>query len=134
MNEVSNINGFTWVYGTWFVGDGATGDWLGTLGKRDGKIQFEYRFRYYADDKAHDSQDRKSWYAFSAKDDSDESLQAMLATTQKLLPALAFKYQSAVDFVDLKCNADDPKFLFELGSRPWSHLKHGSDAEKAGGK
>jgi hypothetical protein len=132
MSEVANINGFTWLYGMWFVGDGYSEDWHAMLGKRDGKIQIEYRFRYYSPESKdpYDDKDRKAWYAFSATDDSDASLQAMLDTIKTFFPGMMFHYQSPIDFVDLQCSADDPKILFELGSRPWAHVKAGSDAER----
>jgi hypothetical protein len=41
---------------------------------------------------------------------------------------LTARYGSPVDFVDLQCSADDPKIFFELGSRPWSHLKTSKDS------
>lgn len=125
----SSFNGMDWVYGIWYVSDGVSQDWMGTLGKAEGKWQFEYRFRYYVDDLTHNSNDRKSWYAFGAKDDSDASRDSILAAIKPLIDGLIMRYRSAADFIDLQCGADDSKILFELGSRPWAHVKHGSDAE-----
>jgi hypothetical protein len=59
--DASDVNGMTWLYGMWFCGDGKTGDFFATLGTRDGKATMEYRFRYYNDNKAHGSKDRKSY-------------------------------------------------------------------------
>jgi hypothetical protein len=33
------------------------------------------------------------------------------------------KFGSKHDFVLLDCKPGDPEILFELGSRPWAHIK-----------
>ena len=39
-------------------------DWLAAIHKLDdGQYKMIYRHRYYRDDKAHDSEDEKNWYA-----------------------------------------------------------------------
>lgn len=50
------------VIGIWFVNLSSMSDWLGTISLDDnGDYELIYRFRYYVDDKAHDSADRKNW-------------------------------------------------------------------------
>ena len=54
---------------TWFVayGDGSA-DWQMTVTRKDdGSFDIVYRFRYYKDNKAWDSQDEKNWYRYTAK-------------------------------------------------------------------
>ena len=110
-------------HGIWFVGDGATQDWLGKLFKEGGRWVFQQRFRYYVGSEAFDSGDKKSWYRFEADDDSKESLARFLKTIHALVAMAELRYSSNADFVLLECEDSDPKFLFELGSRPWAHLK-----------
>lgn len=47
-----------------------------------------------------------------------------------MLIAIEERMQSKADFVDLQCLDSDPKFLFELTSRPWAHVKMESLDEK----
>lgn len=54
----------------WFCGDG-TGDWLAAAWRDPGRpFEGTYRFRYYRDGKAHDSDDKKSGYLLKAKPDA----------------------------------------------------------------
>ena len=51
--------------GMWCVDLGPMGNWLAHVGYKDAshtKILIDCRFRWYEDDKIHDSKDRKSWY------------------------------------------------------------------------
>lgn len=63
------IHDETFIHTVWWGGF-AGGDFLGAL-LRDGKGPWEitYRFRYHADQKIHDSADRKSSYRFRVPDD-----------------------------------------------------------------
>ncbi len=111
-------------YGVWFV-PGDCFDYLASLLKKDGKWTLEYRFRYYSEESEDpfDKKDKKNRYVATMKDDSDESLQIAIKASTDCASRLAEKIGSEVDFVDLQCQAGDPKFLFELGSRPWAHLR-----------
>lgn len=50
--------------GIWYMQTTPTSDWLCSIREiePDAKYELDYRFRYYEDDKAFDSKDRKSWY------------------------------------------------------------------------
>ena len=48
------------IVGIWFVDLDNESDWLGAMERTDEGYQVTYRFRYYVDDKAHDSDDKKS--------------------------------------------------------------------------
>lgn len=111
------------IYGIWFV-PGPNQDWMGSLTKKDGEPwQMKYRFRYYADDKAFDSQNRKSGYTVTANDDTDKTRDHIVAGTNKLVEIIEERFQNKADFVLLDCRGDDPKVLFEIGSRPWANMK-----------
>jgi hypothetical protein len=114
-----------WIYGIWFVGDGVAADWLCQLFRRPGMWILEYRFRYYSAESQDpfDDKDRKSWHAFRSPDDSIASRDKMVSSTNKLLPLIEARIGSAAEFVLLDCAPDDPKLMFELGSRPWCHMK-----------
>ena len=63
----------------WNVG-GRGKDWLGAVWKDpDGPWTLTYRFRYYLDDKAHDSADERSWYEMQvpASEPEERVLRAM---------------------------------------------------------
>lgn len=57
-----DLNENTYCLGLWYLeGDGK--DWLAAVTRDgDGPMTLRYRFRYYVDDKAFDSNDRKNWY------------------------------------------------------------------------
>jgi len=117
---------FDWIYGIWFVpSKDDTRDWLGMIGKEKGKWIVRYRFRYYSPQSRdpHDKHDTKNEYAFSAKDDSQESLDRIVACTKDIVMATEIEFGEKHDFIDLQCDNADPKVFFELGSRPWSHMK-----------
>jgi hypothetical protein len=52
------------VVGVWFLKTTEKQDWMACLREviPDDKYELTYRFRYYEDDKAFESEDRKSWY------------------------------------------------------------------------
>jgi hypothetical protein len=112
-------------YGTWFIPSiYNTHDWMGSLFIEDGHWVFEHRVRLYADSKAFGSEDEKTWYKMKAKDDSIEVRDRLLENMNKnILPKLEKEFGCKHDFVLFECKNDDPKFLFELGSRPWAHIK-----------
>lgn len=44
---------------------GDEGNWMGFLQRQEKGYLFEYRFRWYVDDKKHDSADRRSFYTIA---------------------------------------------------------------------
>lgn len=110
----------------WFVGDHRTADWMGSvLRDEGGPWRLEYRFRYYKDDEVHDkSKDVKNWYTLTLKDASEASLQRLVdSTKQTVIPLMELRFGDKAECVLLDCWNDDPKFMFELGSKDWIHLK-----------
>ena len=113
---------------TWFCGDGRS-DWMGRIFKFDGAWCAVYRFRYYKDAKAFGSTDEKQWYSVQGPDDSAETLAALRGSFATLAPLLELKFGTPVDVVELQCFNDDAKFMFEIGSRPWSHMRLANEQE-----
>lgn len=114
----------------YFVSDGDR-DFMATIKKADGEPWLmEYRFRYYVDDKAFDSEDVKNWYTVNTPDDSQYTLSRLREGMQlRMIPSLELEFCSKVDVVELQCYQSDPKFFFELTSRPWANVKHLTTAE-----
>lgn len=114
-------------YGIWFIGDGRS-DWMASLFKNDGRWVLEYRFRYYdpndPNNDAHSGKDKKSWCRAEGKDDSDETAEKLADGINKVLrPVMEFRYLSKMDFVDMHCRNDEPRFIEQLSSRKWAHMK-----------
>jgi hypothetical protein len=62
-------------------------DYLASLTRLpDGKLKLEYRFRYYVDNRAHDSADRKRWHS-SITDRSVTEVIAMCSGVARSLAA-----------------------------------------------
>ena len=112
-------------HGIWFVPLTPDSDWMGCLKRNEGRWVFEYRFRYYSPESKnpHDDKDEKNWFVLRTKDDSPELLEKMLEMINKIILSFSEHTGHSADFVDLQCQADDPKIFFELGSRPWAHCK-----------
>ena len=104
-----------YVHSIYFIGN-SEHDWLAKIYKEGNKEPWilEYRFRY----KVHDSEDKKNWYKWIPK-----SLEKAIEGVEFLKPIIEQHFSSKLDTVLLECLDSDPKFLFELGSRPWTHLK-----------
>lgn len=113
------MNEDQWIYGIWHVEVGF-GNYMAKL-MRDGQgLYLEARTRVYVDDKVHDSEDRKKFW--TARSDGD-TLEQMVAKADLIAEKVAEKYGSTVEFVLLECQMSDPKVFFELGQKPWAHIK-----------
>lgn len=119
-----NIPEREYVDSIYFTG-GNGEDWLARIYKRNGgPWELEYRFRYHVDDKAFDSEDKKSHYHATAPDGSPEFLEKARESTRAILNLLAARYgDREPEIVELQCYNDDAKFFFELTSRKWAHVK-----------
>jgi hypothetical protein len=106
----------------------AHGDWHAVLYKDDGEERFRaaMRFRYYVDDKVHDSGDKKSWYQVSFPGTEAEALSAF----GKVVNGLAGMGRGA-NIHKLIIRSSDPKFIFErLMAEGWAHLRLLKDGEE----
>jgi hypothetical protein len=83
------------------------GDYLAAIFKDEGVWQGKYRFRYYEDDKASDSDDVKNWYAIRT-DDATEEARVKLHVAMKLVAdATAKMYEGEVHTLLLKTDRAD---------------------------
>lgn len=88
----------------------------------EGPWIFEYRFRYYVDEKTHDSKDRKSGYTATVRDAVSEAeiRQKVERALQVILAALPGGFQ--MDRTDIE--TDEPRAVLHLlGKKPYLHLK-----------
>jgi hypothetical protein len=123
----------TYVDSIWYISDKETGDWMGCIYRQDdGPWVFRYRFRYYKDHKAFESDDEKHWYSYTSPEDinSDEALNQVRTAMTGLKPIMEAKYGGEMDVVELQCKTTDPKFFFEFTSRGWCHIETGRKAEE----
>jgi hypothetical protein len=116
----------SWIYGIWFmVRKDGKADFAGKLMRTDHKWVFDYRLRYYAPDSTDpfDGKDTKQRYRAWMADDSDASFKRALQALQDFFAQAREIGFENVQFVLLECFEDDPKIIFELGSKPWAHIK-----------
>jgi hypothetical protein len=94
--------------GIWFMSTPG-GDWMMTIDRTPaGAAKIIYRFRYYEDDKAFDSKDRKNWYQ-ATHPDFDRAMEGcrVIAATIRKLPGAGKQVEllrgnlSTRDFMDL---------------------------------
>jgi hypothetical protein len=120
-----------WFYGIWFsVHSSHSFDFMAQMLRSMGKWRLVYRFRYYNSGDPFDSDDEKSWYMLSAEDDSDESKQKMICTTDQMMseiqhPPAGMEAFEPCDFLllDAPTNSDELIKKFEEADRPWLHMK-----------
>jgi len=107
--------------GTWFVvfGDGG-GDWACSLRRSSGGGHHEltYRFRYYTDNKAHFSEDRKTWFSARANFKSDAD--AVRACTE-LAENFAEACGGTLHAMPLRAGESLTEFMERLKAQPWAH-------------
>lgn len=114
----------TWVRGIWLYPI-PHGDFMGCMLKEaDGVWRIRFRFRYYRDNKAHDSADEKSWYCVEAIKGGpvrshQEAWQAFHDAVVKIADALGVK----LDYIELDCRGDDERVRTRLGAHPAMHAK-----------
>ncbi len=102
----------------------------------DGEWEFTMRFRHYVDDKHHESDDMKSGLTMKApgSKSEDEVIAEVRDTVDKASDVFGPVWGDLQvdDFIDLKCESNDPKLMIELMSRDWCHVKmlHGDEAKE----
>lgn len=86
-----------------------------------GPWQFEYRFRYYADEKAYGSADKKSWYHGELVEKYLSEATVRLKV-RDMMDLIASAKGFEVDEVDIR-SSDQQKVVECLATRPWAHVK-----------
>ena len=80
----------------------------------DDRWHVQYRFRYYADDKAHNSEDQKNWYEWSinAPWDAEERIRSLVADMAAKLSSLSpTEWGGPVEVLDIR--SDDPDTIMK---------------------
>jgi len=110
----------------WFMADGeGGGDFFGAL-YRDANSHrwaFEYRFRYYMDDKVNssESEDVKSGYVATFKEGG--SLEDARSAIQQMTSALK-DYMSKAELQIIEVQSDNDEAIFaKLVAQPWAHVQ-----------
>lgn len=88
-----------------------------------GEWVYEYRFRYYEDEKFHDSADRKSGYRGTFPGvTSEEAIWERVGVVASLMLKELLPPGFTVDVVDIQ--TDEPEAIaYLLGQRPWASAK-----------
>jgi hypothetical protein len=112
----------------WYV-QGKQMDWLACIesAEEEGRFKLTYRFRYYVDKKAWDSEDRKSWYEMTAADMAKgiETVR-MLAEVIKMRA----KAEGAGEMWELLRGTGSMKsFMAQFAALPFAHMKQLTKAE-----
>jgi hypothetical protein len=96
------------------------GDVLGTAWREpSGKIVLAYRFRYYVDDQAFNSADKKQWYRFEGDTLTLERAEAVLATI--LEAGRTTGYLSSGRYIVVQGDGDALAKELLNEERPWIH-------------
>jgi hypothetical protein len=107
--------------GVWFAPTPG-GDFMAAVFRKRGdrKWQLCYRFRYYNDNVAHGSEDRKSWWKATFDGDAAPARQAI----ESMCSAMGMKF----DFVDLTGVDTAVEMMARLAKMPWAHIRHEASA------
>lgn len=111
--------------GIWFVQVTQNCDMTGAAWKEEGKGPWIYRFRYryYRDDKANDSNDEKRWYQVKFPEDFTEDqvkkqIEDVIRHSNPILDSsLDF------DFVDLRGAKSVDEMLARMAKKSWMHVR-----------
>lgn len=115
MNEITENT-----VGLWYMSLTDTSDWLCCVNKMsDKEYSIRYRFRYYKDDNAHNSEDVKNWYSVIVKEDSFEK---MIEQMRKVATLLGETADTEYDEI-LMQNGDVDQFMLDLMSKEWAHVR-----------
>ena len=108
------------VLAIWYAALGTRGDWLCMIAKMKDdpdRWTMRYRFRWYKDRKAFDSDDVKNWYVAKTEHSASEAL----ATMDMVANFIAAPYGATVDRIFVQ--GDARKALELLSKRPWAHVR-----------
>lgn len=115
--------------GLWFVNI-PNGDILTTLSRTpdDNNLEIMWRFRYYRDEKAWDSKDKKHWYRAVGPRQKQEEV---ISHIRMVCQASALRAGShAEDYYELlRGSMSVREFMELLGKQPFAHTKQVTEAE-----
>jgi len=107
------------IVGIWLVNLDNESDWLGAVEKTEEGHKLTYRFRYYVDDKTHDSEDRKNWYGGDITGQTDEHIVDVMRQVTQLM---AKRFDNAEIDEILMGNKNLDEFMKEFTDLPATHV------------
>lgn len=109
------------ILGFWYV-ELRNGNWMASLHRRPEGMLLKYRFRYYKDNKAFDSQDEKSGYTVTHPGQSPEVIQTLIQTVRDLIAHL--KITDATDSWELlRGTSTTGQFTEQFLALPFVHQR-----------
>ncbi len=107
----------------WFVNSGAHDkNWLATVFRNeDGAWEIRYRFRYYRDNKAHRSADRKRCYRAVVPSTTPEA--RMQEGIDKMAAVIAAEYRGELQMIPLGTDKTDA-IIERLAKALFMHIDH----------
>jgi hypothetical protein len=114
----------TRIVGIWFVGF-IGGDWMLSAYQDEGRaVKYEFRFRYYRDDLAFGSEDKKSWYEGNVPEDhSEEYMIRSFDTMMKIVASACSEQVRIVDRLLVQGNFDKMQEILKVEPRSWIHAR-----------
>lgn len=109
------------IVGIWFMNPMPGQDWMAAVNEiePEAKYKLTYRFRYYKDDKAFDSEDKKNWYEGEVTGTRSYVIAAMRHVAQ----TLAEKSGEAGPVYEVLNDGDVQKFRRTLGDMPFVFMR-----------
>ncbi len=101
-------------------------DWLATLYRDEGERDFHchYRFRYYVDDRAHDSDDKKSAYGVKFTGKTEAEAMAIMGLLAENIAAGPGRRGPRAEIHKLLIGSSDMKLIIErLQTEEFFHMK-----------
>jgi len=104
-------------------------DWMAAVFRdKDGPFRMVSRFRYYADDKAWGSEDRKSWYEGEASPDMPEA--ELVASVDKIADIIAKHYEGEIHKLILRTDSAETIGAALLREK-WAHHREATSEDIA---
>jgi len=108
----------TYCLGIWYLQD-ETRDWLAAV-TREGEFVARYRFRYYRDDKAWDSDDVKNWWEARCPGKTEDQIIAMIDDVAAALRRQGFSTSEPWRRI---VRGNSEAVLEALKQAPFSHIR-----------
>ena len=103
------------------------GDWMAVINREaDGKLSLTYRFRWYQDDKAFDSKDKKSWTKgrFEGPVDEDAVIAKLTELAEQIRGAANMRSDhECKSWVLIRGAMTLEAFVGKFREQPWVHTQ-----------
>ncbi len=108
-----------YILGFWFAEDKDKNNWFSCIKKAKDSAEWDvrYRFRYNVDDKIFNSKDKRSWYHFISRGQSEDE---MLATHELVFSVVKVRYPFGDSLIIKDFNS--ATVMNRLMGLPWFHL------------